>query len=109
MNFATNLTLPATVYTVDGSEDVVLVDTTIAQLGGTADIILLPANDPLAALRVLRIVDAFGQSGIHDIRLIPNGTDTINGVNAPISLFNTFNTFGSANLVTNKTNGYNFV
>jgi hypothetical protein len=109
VNFSTNSNLPNTPYVVAGDENVILVNSTSAQVLGTGDVYLLPASDPLSWKNVLIIKDAFGQSGIHDIRLIPDGTDTIDGVNAPVSLFLTVGVYGSITIVTNKTNGYNIV
>ncbi len=109
VNFSTNAVLPNTPYVVSGAEDVILVNSTTGQVGGTGDIYLLPANDPLSWRNTLIIKDAFGQSAIHDIRLIPDGTDLIDGVNAPVSLFLTLGTYGSFELVSNHTNQYNIV
>jgi hypothetical protein len=112
VNVASNANFPQTPYSVDGSEDVILVDLTTTQVGGTFDIYLLPANDPNADKRVLWINDAFNMihsNGWNDIRIVPNGTDTIQGFAGTVSLFTLFGIGGTIGIVTNKTNGYNII
>jgi len=109
VNFATNANFQSSPYVVDGSEDVILVDMTVSQDPGSAGIFLLPASDP-AVIRTLTIKDAFGLiSATKDIVILPDGTDTIDIVNAPLSLFATVGTFGSVTLVSNGTNGYSII
>lgn len=104
VNFATNANFPQTPYSVTGSEDVILVDSTVAQPAGTADIYLLSASNPLSQRFTLAIKDAFGQSAVHNIRIIPDGADTIDGVAGNLIISTPFE---SITLVSNKTTGYN--
>ena len=111
VNFNPNCILPGQCpYSADGSEDVILVNIPLTpQPYNTVDIYLLPASDPLVAKRVIRIKDANYRANVIDIVIHPDSTDTIDLVNAPVSLFFTVGTGGSITLVTNKTTGYNIV
>jgi len=110
VNFTPICVLPGQCpYTCDGSEDVILVNTpTPPQSFSTVDIYLLPANDPNAAKRVVRIKDANYYANVIDIVIHPDGTDSIeNGApGATLSLFLNVGIGGSITLVTDKTSKY---
>lgn len=90
-----------TPYNVTGSEDIILVDTTLGQV----DVFLLAANNPLVNKKLI-IKDATGTSGTFDITVNPAGADTIDTTPIQVSLFGTLGAFGSMELVSDGVTSY---
>lgn len=88
-------------YTILGTEDVVLVDTT----SNTVVIYLLPANSS-SVTRIVNIKDAKGNAATNNISIVPSGSDTIETVNAPFVISTNFENLA---FVSNGTDGYSIL
>jgi len=85
-------------YTIDGTEDVLLVNTTF----GAVTIQLLQADNVLSQRGRLTIKDAYGTVNVNDIRILSVFPDLIDQSPLPVFLSITSGLFGSVTLVSNK-------